>query len=135
MAHALTDTVEDVAPYGVTTLLHIGTYNCRMIGGSDSLSEHSFANAIDIYGFEFSDGEEWTLIDHWEHDTDDPVSEAATFLYDASRRWYDEWIWNIILTPNYNLAHDNHFHVDLKAGWHDLSITTERYYGPALYRD
>jgi len=135
MAHALADTVEDVGPYGVSTLLHIGTYNCRMISGSESLSQHSFANAIDIYGFEFDDGHRWTLVDDWEHETTEPVSEGARFLYDASRRWYDDYIWNIILTPNFNDAHDNHFHVDLTPDYHDLSITSGRFYGPAPYRD
>ena len=50
MAHALGDTVADVVDQGVTRLLHIGTYNCRLIGGTDSLSRHSFADAIDIIG-------------------------------------------------------------------------------------
>ncbi len=135
MAHSLADTIEDVAPLGVSAVRHIGTYNCRMIGGTDMLSEHSFANAIDIFGFEFDDGRLWTLEDHWEHDTTAPSSEAARFLYDAAHRWYDDWIWNIILTPNYDLAHDNHFHVDLKDGYHDLSVTSGRYIGPALYVD
>ena len=94
-----------------------------------------FANALDIYGFEFDDGRVWTLIDHWEHDTSAPSTEAGRFLYESSRRWYDDWIWNIILTPNYNLAHDNHFHVDLKPDYHDISFTSSRYYGPALYND
>lgn len=135
MAQALADTVEDVAPYGVLSLLHIGTYNCRMIAGTDSLSEHSFANAIDIYGFEFDDGRVWTLIDHWEHDTTSPTTDAGRFLYESAHRWHDEWIWNIILTPNYNLAHDNHFHVDLKGDYYDLSLTSSRYIGPAPYVD
>ena len=135
MAHALAHTVEDVAVHGVQTLLHIGSYNCRMISGTDSLSEHGFANALDIYGFEFDDGRVWTLIDDWEHDTVSPTTEAGQFLYESSRRWYDDWIWNIILTPNYNLAHDNHFHVDLKPDYHDISFTGARYYGPAPYSD
>ena len=135
MAHALADTVEDVTPYGVSELIHIGTYNCRMIDDSESLSEHSFANAIDIYGFQFDDGTTWTLIGDWEHDTDAPISDGGVFLYEAAQRWHEEWIWNVILTPNYNLDHDNHFHVDLKPGFHDLLIPGDRYYGPAPYRD
>jgi len=135
MAHSLADTIEDVAPHGVSALRHIGTYNCRMIGGTDMLSEHSFATAIDIFGFEFDDGRLWTLEDHWEHDTSSPTTDAGQFLYEAAHRWYDDWVWNIILTPNYNLAHDNHFHVDLKEGFHDLSMTSSRYIGPAMYVD
>lgn len=135
MAHALADTIEDVKPYGVNTLLHIGTYNCRAISGSDTLSQHSYANAIDIYGFEFDDGSIYTLIDDWEHDTDAPQTAAGEFLYSASYRWYENWIWNIILTPNYNAGHDNHFHVDLTDSSHYIGFTDGRYWGPALYAD
>ena len=135
MAHSIADTVLDVEPFGVAAVRHIGTYNCRVIGGTTSLSRHGYGDAIDIYGFRFEDGRVWTLVDDWEHGTDSPESDAAAFLYDAAHRWYDDWIWNIILTPNYNSAHDNHFHVDLSPGWHDLSVTDGRYIGPAPYGD
>ena len=135
MAHSLADTVADVAPFGVAAVRHIGTYNCRVISGTNRLSRHGYGDAIDIYGFRFDDGRVWTLVDHWEHDTESPESEAAAFLYLAAHRWYDDWIWNIILTPNYNDAHDNHFHVDLSPDYHDLSFTSGRYIGPAPYWD
>jgi len=135
MAHALADTIEDVLPYGVVDLRHIGTYNCRVIAGTDTLSQHSFADAIDIYGFGFSDGGVYTLIDDWEHDTTSPSSDGGSFLYDAAYRWYDDSIWSIILTPNYNAAHDNHFHVDLSPGSDFIGLTGDRYIGPAPYAD
>jgi len=135
MAHALTNTVEDVAKYGATALYHIGTYNCRTISGTSTLSRHSFGDAIDIYGFGFDDGSVYTLIDDWEHDTTTPTTDAARFLYDASYRWYDAWFWNIILTPNYNAGHDNHFHVDLTPESHYIGLTDGRYIGPAPYAD
>jgi hypothetical protein len=135
MAHALSATVKDVAAFGVTEFQHMGTYNCRVIAGTDTLSRHSFADAIDIYGFRFDDGRHYTLIDDWEHGTDDPQGEGAAFLYDAAHRWYDAWIWTIILTPNYNEVHDNHFHVDLTPDSHVLGFTDGRYIGPAPYPD
>ena len=129
-AHALVDTIEDVAPYGVTTLRHLGTYNCRVISGTDTLSRHAYGDAIDIYGFEFENGKVWTLIDHWEHDTTNPSTNAGAFLYDAAYRWHDERYWSIILTPNYNSAHDNHFHVDLTPGSDYIGATDGAYIGP-----
>jgi len=135
LAHAVADTVEDVVDSGVTSILHVGTYNCRMIGGTDSLSRHGYADAIDIYGFEFDEGHTWTLIDHWEHDTTTPTTDAGRFLYEAAYRWYEDWIWTIILTPNYNTAHDNHFHVDLTPGSHFIEFTDGRFIGPAPYAD
>ena len=116
LAHALADTALDVMPELATGLLHMGTYNCRVISGTNTLSEHSFANAIDIYGFQMADGDYYTLVEDWEHNTSKPVGEAASWRYETAYRWHEAELWNIILTPNYNTAHDNHFHVDLTAG-------------------
>jgi len=135
MAHALTDTIDDVKPYGVTALQHIGTYNCRVIADTDKLSRHAYGDAIDIYGFVFDDGTHWTLEDEWEHETSNPQGDGAAWLYDAAYRWYDLYYWNIILTPNYNAVHDNHFHVDLTPGSHSIGFTDGRYIGPAPYYD
>ena len=136
MAHSIADTIEDVLPYGVVAMRHYGTYNCRVISGSDTLSEHGLGNAIDIYGFEFDDGELWTLVDDWEHDTSSGFDTAAgEWLYDSAYRWFDDDIWNIILTPNYNSAHDDHFHVDLTAGGNYIGYWGGRYIGPAPYAD
>ncbi|MEC8191639.1 MAG: extensin family protein [Myxococcota bacterium] len=134
-AHSIADTALDAAASGVEAILHMGTYNCRVIAGTSSLSRHGHGDAFDVFGFRFSDGTVWSLIEHWEHDTESPVSDAGAFLYDAAHRWYDQWIWNIILTPNYNTAHDNHFHLDLTPGWHDLSAHDGRFIGPAPYAD
>lgn len=135
MAHALTATVDDVAARGVTALEHMGTYNCRVIAGTDTLSRHAYGDAIDLHGFRFDDGTRYTLTDDWEHDTDAPEGEGGIFLYEAAHRWYDAWIWTIILTPNYNTAHDDHFHVDLTPESHYLGFTDGRYIGPAPYPD
>ena len=54
----------------------------------------------------------------------DPVSVEAQFLYDAGNRWFDNYIWNIILTPNYNSAHDNHYHVDMTPSSHFIGRQT-----------
>jgi hypothetical protein len=129
-ALAVSKTVEDVKPLGVTAMRHIGTYNCRTISGSSSLSRHAYGDAIDIYGFEFNNGKLWTLIDHWEHDTSNPSSNAGSFLYDAAYRWHDDRVWNIILTPNYNSAHDNHFHVDMTPDTDYIGATDGFYIGP-----
>jgi len=36
-----------------------------------------------------------------------------TFLHKVICELKKEGVWNIVLTPNYNDAHRNHFHVDL----------------------
>jgi hypothetical protein len=46
-------------------------------------------------------------------------------------------IFNIVLTPNFNAAHDNHFHVDLTGGAHYIgkSDGPACYIGPNLHGD
>ncbi len=135
MAHSLADTVLDMQPFGVTALLHLGTYNCRVISGTTTLSRHGYGDAIDIYGFDFEDGTQYTLVDDWEHHTDNPIGSGAEFLYEAAYRWHDEQYWSIILTPNYNVAHDNHFHVDLTPGSDYIGVWGGNWIGPAPYYD
>jgi hypothetical protein len=136
MALALAKTADDVSAVGVTTILHIGTYNCRPIAGTNRISRHGHGDAIDIYGFVFGDGRRYTLIDHWEHDTMMPSTPEGAFLYETAYRWHDAMVWNIILTPNYNTAHDNHFHVDLTPGSDFLQVTGGfGFIGPAPYAD
>jgi len=135
MAKALSATLLDVKAFGVTRLLHIGTYNCRVISGTNRLSRHGSGDAIDIYGFDFEDGSRATLVDDWEHDTETPQSMAAQFLYNAAYRWHDAKLWTVILTPNYNVGHDNHFHVDLTPGSDFIKLQSEAYIGPAPYAD
>lgn len=131
-ALAVSDTIQDVKPEGVVGLQHIGTYNCRTISGTSTLSRHAYGDAIDIYGFEFENGKVWTLIDDWEHNTSNPSTAAGSFLYDAAYRWHDDRIWTIILTPNYNSAHDNHFHVDRTPNADYIGATDGFYIGPNL---
>lgn len=128
-AHAIADTAEDIGPLGVAELVHVGTYNCRTISGSSSLSQHALGRAIDINGFTFDSGENITVLDHWEDGDSTPESWEGQFLYEAVHRWYDDWIWNIILTPEYNSDHDNHFHVDMAEGYHSLHFTDGPYLG------
>ncbi len=111
--HGLGDILKD---YNIVEVLHIGTFNCRKISGKDKLSQHSYARAIDIWGFVDASGERYVLEDHWEHDTDTPQSPKAKVLYEIAQRMHNERLFHNILTPNYNAGHDNHFHVDLEPG-------------------
>ncbi len=125
MAHSLTDTIDDVAAFGVSSVRHYGTYNCRVISGTDTLSRHGYGDAIDLFGFEFADGSLYSLEADWQHDTDVPDTAGAQFLYDAVHRWYASAYWNVLLTPNFNEAHDDHFHVDLTPGSDYLSFAED----------
>ncbi|MEW5851616.1 MAG: extensin family protein [Myxococcota bacterium] len=103
----------------VTEVEHLGVYNCRVISGTSSLSEHGLGTAIDLAAFNFVDGSRWTVNDDFEEGTN-PTTAAGQWMWDLVNQLYDERVFHIILTPNYNAAHRNHFHVDLTEGAHFL---------------
>lgn len=131
LARALVRLSEALRQYDIVEVIHIGTFNCRRISGTDSLSQHGYGLAIDIYGLVDSQGQDYILERDWEHDTDNPQTEKGRFLYELGQRMYNDRIFNIILTPNFNSAHDNHFHVDLTEGSHFIGYGGSSYFiGP-----
>ena len=102
--------------YGINEVGHIGTYNCRVISGTSTISRHGYGDAIDLASFFTNSGEEYNLVRDWQHDTTNFSTEAARALYEIGQQMHARDIFNIVLTPNYNAAHDNHFHVDLTPG-------------------
>jgi hypothetical protein len=119
------------APYlrerSVVEMVDIGVYNYRCIGGGvppdceNGISQHAYAKAIDIAGFTDAAGTYYSVNDDWVID-DEPTCGAGTegekdaFLHEIICAMKEEDVWNIVLTPNYNAAHRNHFHVDLTPG-------------------
>jgi hypothetical protein len=92
----------------------LGTYSCREIVGYPGwVSEHSYANAIDLARFVLKSG---TVVDV-ERDFDKgegaPRRPAGALLRTISQRAYDEDVFSHVLTPFFNSAHRNHFHLDL----------------------
>ncbi len=84
---------------------HYGTYSCRNIAGSSNRSEHSTANAIDIAGFRLADGTRITVAADWTRD-----DEKAAFLREVRNGACK--LFGTILSPDYNAAHADHFHLD-----------------------
>jgi hypothetical protein len=101
---------------GVRDVLHLGTYNCRTIAGTQKLSEHGRGTAIDVRGLRLDSGAVYTVEDDWEVGVQSPKTESGAFLRWAVEKFYAELLFNIILTPDYNDAHWNHFHMDLSEG-------------------
>ncbi|PRP89959.1 hypothetical protein ENSA5_69000 [Enhygromyxa salina] len=116
MALALDHLSELLLAKDAVEVAHIGTYNCRVISGTDTLSEHSFAHAIDLGGFTLEGGQYLSVLDDWEDGVAEPVTFEGQWLKDLTDQRHEQGIFNIILTPEYNDAHDNHFHVDLTPG-------------------
>lgn len=121
------------APYmrkrGIVEVTDLGVYNYRCINNDGTppnctigLSEHSFGNAIDLASFKDMAGEVYSVNDHWVIDPDDKTCTSPTepgkdtLLHEMICEIKANKIWNIVLTPNYNSLHRNHFHVDLTEG-------------------
>jgi len=97
----------------VTSLVHLGTYNCRkMAAYPDFVSEHSFANAIDIATFVFKNGSRVEVERDWVRAEQPAKTAAAQFLRRLTRRLYDEQIFSVVLTPSFDSHHKNHLHLD-----------------------
>ncbi|MFZ2870680.1 extensin family protein [Zavarzinia sp.] len=92
----------------VTRIEDYGTYNCRNIGREESRrrSEHAKANAIDLAGFVLADGRHVTLAGDWGR----PGAEGRFLI-----RLRDGacGLFKVVLGPDYNADHRDHFHVDM----------------------
>lgn len=97
----------------VAELENLGSYNCRKIAGKQAQSQHSTANAIDISAFVLADGTRIALINDW--NDGDARSAFLREVRDGSCDYF-----NTVLSPDYNSAHADHFHLDMAertAGW------------------
>ncbi|MBW4330193.1 extensin family protein [Stakelama sp. CBK3Z-3] len=91
-----------------------GTYACRNIRGNASasgkLSQHAKANAVDVSGFVLADGRHITVEKDW--DTNDSrIHRFMEVIHASACKRFDT-----VLSPDYNAAHYNHFHIDMGGG-------------------
>lgn len=86
---------------------HAGSYSCRRLYGKAEgrFSEHATADAIDILGFRLADGRRLSVSRDW---SGNPAERM--FLRDARDGACD--IFATVLSPDYNRAHADHFHLD-----------------------
>ena len=98
----------------VVRVQQIGTYSCREIASVKGLaSEHSYANAIDLTRFTLGNGKSITVISDFDLGDGPPAHPAGQFLRAISVRAHREEVFSNVLTPFWNAAHKNHFHLDL----------------------
>lgn len=116
MATALPNWVADVDGYAfsrentrVETLITGTSYACRNVNNAESgrLSEHAFANALDVVGFGLADGRQLTLPDGWT-DATSFEGRALRYAHDAACSRF-----TTTLGPEANALHRDHIHVDM----------------------
>ena len=93
----------------VAKIESFGTYSCRPIAGSNRLSEHGRANAVDVAAFVLADGRRVTVRDGW-NGADDAQRFLRLVHGSACRRF------GTVLSPDYNAAHTDHLHLDMAPG-------------------
>lgn len=98
----------------IVRIHQLGTYACREMANYPGwVSEHCYANAIDLETFVFKDGARISVLKHFEKSDEAPKNKAGNLLLTVARRAYDENVFSAVLTPYFDAAHRNHFHLDL----------------------
>jgi hypothetical protein len=97
----------------VTRIQHGGTYNCRRMARFDMVSEHSFANAIDLVRLTLANGVTIDVVRHFGNRSEEPSARESQFLRRVARRAYDENLFSVVLTPLFDPLHRDHFHLDM----------------------
>ncbi len=96
----------------IARIEHLGAHSCRrMYGGVDGpWSEHATANAIDIAAFVLNDSRRISVLGDW-----DGTAEEAAFLRQVRDSACNSF--TTVLSPDYNAAHADHFHLDQDDRW------------------
>ena len=89
-----------------------GTYGCRTVNSQPGarLSEHAFANAVDVSAFLLADGRRITVAEGWNGDD----ADVRRFLRDVHLAGCRRFA--IGLGPDSDAFHYNHFHFDMGRG-------------------
>ena len=106
--HALQPAAQAIYGQAVARVDHLGSFACRNVYGRENArrSQHASADALDIAGFRLADGRTISVLKDWPRDNRD-----AQFLRQV--RDGGCGLFSVVLSPDYNAAHHNHFHVDV----------------------
>lgn len=107
--HALQPAAQANFGQPVARVEHFGSYACRNVRGvggeGDRRSQHASANAFDVAGFRLQSGRRISLVNHWEGNG--PEAPFLREVRDGACRFFKG-----TLSPDYNAAHRDHFHLD-----------------------
>lgn len=123
LALALADWAPELRRAGVRRVEYYSMYRpFARIAGSGTVSGHAHGMAIDAARFELQSGAVVDVLEDWEGRSrgQDPCPERS----DEARRSrllravtcaaVDRKLFQVVLTPHYNRAHDNHVHLEIK---------------------
>lgn len=109
LEHEVQPLAKEILGQRVTSIQSYGSYSCRNIVGNslwrNVRSQHATANAADIGGFTLADGRSISVRTHWRGE-----DAEGRFLRAVHRRACPYF--RVVLGPDYNAAHHDHFHLD-----------------------
>lgn len=105
--HVVQPAAQRIYGQPVRSLRHFGSYSCRRLYGRSAgdFSEHATADAIDIAAFVLADGRQVSVLNDWKG-----TGKDAAFLRAVRDGACD--LFSTVLSPDYNAAHRDHFHLD-----------------------
>jgi hypothetical protein len=89
-----------------------GTYNCRKMARFDLVSEHAYANAIDLRSVTLKNGRKLSVLRDFGKLDAEPKQPAARFWRTVANRLYDEGAFSVVITPFFDRLHKDHLHLD-----------------------
>lgn len=89
-----------------------GTYNCRKMARFNLVSEHAYANAIDIRGVTLKNGRNLSVPRTFGKLDAEPSRPEARFWRSVANRLYDEGAFSVVITPFFDGLHKDHIHLD-----------------------
>lgn len=96
----------------ISRIEHYGTYACRNVYGraEGRRSQHAFANAIDVAAFRTASGAQVSVLRDFRREDD--RGRFLRAVRDGACPWF-----RAVLSPDYNAAHRDHFHLDHGGFW------------------
>lgn len=88
----------------------MGSYACRNVAGTERRSAHARAEAIDVSGFVLADGRRIVLRRDW-NGGDGATREFLRVVHKSACKRF-----GTVLGPEYNAAHEDHFHLEGSGG-------------------
>jgi len=105
--HSVEPAAREILGAELTGIEHYGAYACRRVYGQETgrVSAHARAQALDVATFRFLDGRLVNVLRHW--GGDGPEGRFLRRVRDDACR-----VFGSVLSPDYNLAHANHLHLE-----------------------
>jgi hypothetical protein len=131
LARALLAWTPSLRAQGVVGLAHLSMYRRNaVVAGTSKQSGHALGRAIDVARFEMRDGRELSVLHDWTNRTRgaDPCqawpsdNDAARTMRKLVCAASELEVFQTVLTPHYNDAHNNHVHLELSGSGDDAWI-------------